>query len=35
LPWSIIVSDFLKGHRPTLSFGEDFSSVIELEAGAA
>jgi hypothetical protein len=33
LPYSIIVADFLKGHRLTLSFLEDFSSVVELEAG--
>ena len=28
---SIIVADFLQGHRLTLSFGEDFSSVVGLE----
>ena len=34
MPFSIIVSDFLEGHKPTLSFKEDFSSVETLEAVA-
>jgi len=32
LHFSIIVSDFLEGHRSTLSFEEDFSSIETLEA---
>lgn len=33
LPCSIIVADFLEGHRLTLSFEEDLSSVNGLEEG--
>ena len=33
MPFLIIVADFLEGHKLTLSFEEDFSSVKGLEAG--
>jgi hypothetical protein len=32
VPFLIIVADFLEGHKLTLSFEEDFSSVDLLEA---